>query len=120
MANTVHLKGNITRETQSVPTRGNTPMAFLNLAATRQWQGLDGEIRQDTAFPSVVCFGELADYAIRNGGKGRPVEVEGSLRTRRRETEDGPRYELEVVASSVLILEARTPAVDEQEAVGVE
>jgi single-strand DNA-binding protein len=117
MANRVYLEGNITRDTTTVPTRG-MPMAFVHIAADRRWDSDDGSSRSSTLFSSVVCFGPLAEYAARTGVKGRPVAVEGSLRTRERENPDGTkRTELEIVADTLNVLESRTPSAPERDAV---
>jgi single-strand DNA-binding protein len=119
MANRVYLEGNVTRDTTVVATNG-MPMAFLHLAAEREWEGSNGQRKRQTLFSSVVCFGPLAEYAVQMGTRGRPVRVEGSLRTRERDAGDGrKRQELEVVAETVQILESRTPSVDQPRA-GVE
>ena len=90
-------------------------MAYLHLAADREWEGADGAPRRSTLFSSVVCFGELAEYATR-AEKGRRVIVEGALRLRERQNGDGPkRQELEIVADTMRLMEARQPSVDERD-----
>ena len=100
MANVVYLAGNLVRDVQDVRTGSGTPMAFVPLAADREYVTAGGKTRQDTAYPSVVCFGGNALYAQRHGQRGRAVLIEGALRTRKVNTEDGPRYVLEVVADT--------------------
>jgi single stranded DNA-binding protein len=110
MANQVYLTGNISRDTKLVPTSTGTPMAYLNVAAEREWEGANGTNRR-TEFFSVVCFGDLATDAVRLGVKGRPIAVDGSLRMNQRDNPDGSkRYDLEIVADALHELEARTPS----------
>jgi single-strand DNA-binding protein len=111
MANQVYLTDNITRDSTVTPTTTGMPMASLHLAAERQFQGDDRMTRRRIEFTDVLCFGDLVSEAVRLGVKGRPVAVDGSVRTRVYENGDGTkRYELQVVADSVYALEPRTPS----------
>ena len=111
MAIQVYLTGNISRDTKAVPTQTGTPMAYLNIAAEREWDGGGGRTNRRTEFVSVVCFGDLATDAVRLGVKGRPIAVDGSLRTNQRENPDGSkRYDLEIIADAIHELDARTPS----------
>jgi len=110
MAIQVYLTGNVSRDTKVVPTQTGTPMAYLNIAAEREWDGANGRVRR-TEYLSVVCFGDLATDAVRLGTKGRPIAVDASLRVNQRDNEDGSkRYDLEIVGDAVHELEARTPS----------
>jgi single-stranded DNA-binding protein len=64
-----------------------------------------------------ICFGDLVTDALRIGVKGRPIAVDGSLRTRERENPDGTKqYDLEIVADAINELETRTPSRDGRDA----
>jgi len=110
MAIQVYLTGNITRDTKVVATQTGLPMAYLNVAAEREWDGASGRNRR-TEFLSVVCFGDLAAEAVRLGVKGRPVAVDASLRVNERTADDGTkRYDLEIIGDAIHELDSRTPS----------
>jgi single-strand DNA-binding protein len=117
MAIQVYLTGNIARDTKVVPTQTGTPMAYLNVAAEREWDGGSGRTNRRTEFLSVVCFGDLATDAVRLGVKGRPIAVDGSLRVNQRDNPDGSkRYDLEIIADALHEMDIRTPARNGREA----
>ena len=112
MAIQVYLSGNISRDTTVVPTQTGKPMAYLNIAAEREWPG-NGRTNRRTEFLSVVCFDDLATEAIRLGVKGRPVAVDGYLRMNERTDDDGTkRYDLELMGDAIHDLDSRTPSPD--------
>jgi single-strand DNA-binding protein len=86
--NNVLLLGNLTRDPEVRHTPSGTPVATLGLAVNnRVRQG--GEWKDDPCFIDVVVFGKQAESCGEYLSKGQPVLVEGRLRYRSWEGQDG-------------------------------
>ncbi|NUU68586.1 single-stranded DNA-binding protein [Enterobacteriaceae bacterium BIT-l23] len=73
----------------------------LSLATSEQWRDKQsGEMKEVTEWHRVVIFGKLAEIAGEYLRKGSQVYIEGQLRTRKWQGQDGQdRYSTEVVVS---------------------
>lgn len=80
--NRVTIAGYLTRdpELKHVGTAG-TAMCKLGLACNRRYKMKDGEQREEILFVNVVIWGKAAKYVAENLQKGRPVLVEGRLKS---------------------------------------
>jgi single-strand DNA-binding protein len=107
VVNRVILVGNLTRDAEAVSTNGRA-MSRMRLATNAQWQDSDGNRQEQAEFHTVVSFGRLAEIVAQYGTRGRRVYVEGRLRTRSYEGNDGvTRMATEIVAEMVKLLNAR-------------
>lgn len=99
--NRVILLGNLTRDPEVRYLPSGTPVATLGLAVnSRVKQGEDW--KDDTCFVDVVVFGKQAESCGEYLNKGAAVLVEGRLRYRTWESQDGQkRSKHEVSASRV-------------------
>ena len=100
-----------------------TAMTSFRVASSRNYNGPDGERKEETEWFPVVTWRKLAEQCSQYLQKGKKVYVEGRLRTRSWDTPDGQRhYRTEVVAERVLFLDrvAGTPFPDEREGPDVE
>jgi single-strand DNA-binding protein len=81
----------------------------VRIATTDTWRDKSsGEQREQTEWHSVVFFGKLAEIAGQYLRKGSKVYVEGSLRTRKWQGQDGQdRYTTEIRASDMQMLDSR-------------
>ncbi len=71
-------------------------------------QVASGEQQEETEWHRVSFFGRLAEIAGEYLRKGRPVYVEGRLRTRKWQDKDGnDKYTTEVVAENMQLLGSR-------------
>jgi single-strand DNA-binding protein len=119
--NKVILIGNLGRdpETRFFPDGG--ALCNVTIATTRQWKNKDsGERQEETEWHRVVFNGRLAEIAGEYLKKGRPVYVEGRLKTRKWTDKDGvEKYTTEIVADQMQLLGSRegggAPAGDEGE-----
>ncbi len=104
--NRVVLVGNLTRDPELRFTPSGTPVASFGLAAQRiPYTNDRGEKVEGADFINIVVFGRQAETAHQYLSKGRPVAIDGRLRSRSWETDDGQRrYALEVVAQNVQFL----------------
>ena len=110
MINKVILVGNMTRDAEMLATAGK-PMTKMRLATNHQWKDADGNRQEAAEFHSVVAFGRLAEVCAQYCSKGRPVYLEGRLRTREYAGADGlRRFSTEIVAETVKLLQSRDHA----------
>ncbi len=106
--NKVFLMGNLTRDPELRYIPSGTAVANFTVAVSRAFKGASGEKKEEVSFIRVIVWGKMAEVCGEYLTKGRPVLVEGRLRSRSWEGQDGQkRNTLEVVASSVQFLGAR-------------
>ncbi|ADC64104.1 single-stranded DNA-binding protein [Allochromatium vinosum] len=97
--NKVILIGNLGADPEVRYLPSGDPVANLRLATSESWKDRNtGETQERTEWHSVVIFGKLAEIARTYLHKGSRIYVEGKLRTRKWQTQDGQdRYTTEVV-----------------------
>ena len=79
-------------------------MASFGVATNREWTS-GTERKQDTEFHQIVAWGKLAEICQKLIQKGHLVYVEGYLKTRSWDNEDGTRsFRTEVIADEVILL----------------
>jgi single-strand DNA-binding protein len=99
--NTVTLTGNLTRDPEMRFTPSGAGQAILGLAVSRRYQDRNNEWQEETGFYNVVCWGDLAEN-VQSLKKGTRVIVNGRLRQRSWETEQGEkRSVIEVQADEI-------------------
>ncbi|MFH1593397.1 MAG: single-stranded DNA-binding protein [Candidatus Omnitrophota bacterium] len=103
--NKVFLMGNITRDPELRYIPSGTAVANFDLAVNRAYLTQSGEKKEETSFVKVVVWSRRAEVCAEYLSKGSPVFVEGRLRSRSWETQDGQkRSTIEVIASNVQFL----------------
>lgn len=107
--NKVILIGNLGAdpETRYMPSGG--AVTNVNLATSEQWKDKQtGQPQERTEWHRVVFFNRLAEIAGEYLKKGSKVYIEGSLRTRKWQGQDGQdRYTTEIVAGEMQMLDGR-------------
>ena len=107
--NKVILVGNCGQdpETRFMPSGG--AVTNLSIATSESWKDkTSGEPQERTEWHRVVFFNRLAEIAGEYVKKGSKVYVEGSLRTRKWQGQDGQdRYTTEIVGSEMQMLDSR-------------
>lgn len=107
--NKVILIGNLGKdpETRYMPSGG--AVTNVTLATSESWKDKNtGEQQERTEWHRVVFFNRLGEIAGEYLKKGSKVYVEGSLRTRKWQGQDGQdRYTTEIVASEMQMLDSR-------------
>ena len=107
--NKVILIGNLGKdpETRYMPSGG--AVTNITLATSETWKDkTSGEQQERTEWHRVVFFNRLAEIVAEYLKKGSKVYVEGSLRTRKWQGQDGQdRYTTEIVASEMQMLDSR-------------
>ena len=81
--NKVILIGNLGRDPETRHTADGAAITNISLATTRRYKDSSGQQQEETEWHRVAFFGRLAEIAGEYLRKGRPVYVEGRLRTRK-------------------------------------
>lgn len=104
--NKVIILGNLGRDPEVRYTPNGAAVCNLRIATTRNWKSRDsGERQEETEWHSVVLYDRQAEVAGEYLKKGRPVYIEGRLKTRKWQDKDGQdRYTTEIVAESMQLL----------------
>lgn len=100
-----HLGGD--PEVRYMP-NGNA-VATISLATTEAWKDKQtGEKQERTEWHRVVCFNRLGEIVGEYLRKGSKLYVEGSLRTRKWQDQQGQdRYTTEIVAADIQMLDGK-------------
>ncbi len=103
--NRVFIIGNLTMDPELRFTPNGTAVANLRVAVNHRYQGASGDWVEEASFFNVVAWGRQAEVCNEYLRKGRPVLIEGRLRSRSWETPEGQkRSAVEIVASRVQFL----------------
>jgi single-strand DNA-binding protein len=103
--NKVQLIGNVGKDPEMRYTANGAAVTTFSLAVNRNFQGNDGERREETEWFDIVTWNKLAENCSQFLQKGRQAYVEGRLHTRSWDGQDGQKhYRTEVVAHTVLFL----------------
>ncbi len=107
--NKVILIGNLGRDPEVRYAPSGSAICNVTLATTRNWKSKDsGERQEETEWHRVVFYDRLAEIAGEYLKKGRPVYVEGRLKTRKWTDKDGvEKYTTEVIADQMQLLGSR-------------
>jgi single-strand DNA-binding protein len=108
--NKVILVGNIGQDPETKTTQTGTAVTNISLATSEVWNDKQsGEKQEKTEWHRIVFFGKLAEIAAQYLGRGSKVYVEGALRTRKWQDNNGQdRYTTEIVGSEMQMLDSRS------------
>lgn len=83
----------------------NSKVATFRLATTEKYKDRDGNVKENTEWHSIVVWRGLADLAERYIVKGTQLYIEGKLKLRSWEDQNGvTRYQTDIVADSIQLL----------------
>ena len=107
--NKVIIVGNLGRDPEIRYAPSGDAICNVSIATTDTWRDKQtGEKREQTEWHRVVFFGKLAEIAGQYLKKGRSVYVEGNLRTRKWQDQNGQdRYTTEIRANEMQMLGGR-------------
>lgn len=107
--NKVILIGNLGRDPEVRYTPNGSAVCNISVATTRNWKDKNsGDKVEETEWHRVVFYDRLAEIAGEYLKKGRPVYVEGRLKTRKWQDKDGvEKYTTEVIAEQMQLLGGR-------------
>ncbi len=106
--NKVIIIGNLTRDPEMKQTQNGQAVTTFGLATNREWVTTTQEKKKSTEFHEVVAWARLAEICNQYLRKGKLVYVEGYLKTRSWEADNGEkRFRTEVVLQDMIMLEKR-------------
>jgi single-strand DNA-binding protein len=107
--NKVILIGNLGKDPEVRYTPNGAAICNITLATTRSWKNKDsGDKVEETEWHRVVFYDRLAEIAGEYLKKGRPVYVEGRLKTRKWQDKEGvEKYTTEIIADNMQLLGSR-------------
>jgi single-strand DNA-binding protein len=107
--NKVILVGNLGADPETRYTASGSAITNIRVATSESWRDKQtGETQERTEWHRVVFFNRLAEIAGEYLRKGSQVYIEGSIRTRKWQGQDGQdRYTTEVVANEMQMLGGR-------------
>src|SRR5439155_666257 len=109
--NKVILVGNLGANPEMRFTQAGQAVANLRLATTERWTDKSGQKQEVTEWHRIVVWGKQAEVVGQYCTKGRQIYVEGRIRTRQWQDQQGQkRYTTEVVATNVQLLGSRDGA----------
>jgi len=119
--NKVMIIGNVGTDPEMRYAPNGNPVTRFRIATSRVYNSPEGERKQETEWFTVVAWNKLAESCNAYLNKGRRAYVEGRLRTRTWEGQDGQkRTQVEVVAERVLFIDRQGAAPLTEEAKGGE
>lgn len=107
--NKVILIGNLGADPEVRYMPSGSAVANLRVATSESWRDKQsGEQQERTEWHRVAAFGRLGEIAGEYLRKGSKVYIEGSIRTRKWQGQDGQdRYTTEIVANDLQMLDGR-------------
>lgn len=102
----VVVMGNLGQDPEVRFTQTGTCIANLSVATSEKWKDKQtGEQKEQTEWHRVVLFNRLGEIAGEYLQKGAKVLIEGQLRTRKWQAQDGSdRYSTEIVGREMKML----------------
>ncbi len=119
MLNKAMIIGNLCRDPEVRYSSSGSAVCNLTIATSEKWTDkASGEKKEATEWHRVVLFDKQAEGAGQYLKKGRPVYIEGKIKTRKWTDKDGvEKYTTEIHANSMTLLPSgERPSGEKQEA----
>lgn len=109
--NKVILIGNLTRDPILRESSSNVLVCTFGLATNTSWKDSEGNVQERAEFHNIVAFNKLAEICAQVLASGMLVYIEGELRTRVKERDNGEKYyKTEIKLNDMLLLNAKDRA----------
>ncbi|TDE17132.1 single-stranded DNA-binding protein [Dyadobacter psychrotolerans] len=109
--NKVSLIGNLGKDPEIKHLQDNISVAKIALATTETFRDNAGKQHVHTDWHSVILWRGLAELADKYLRKGSFVYIEGKLKTRTYDSNDGTRKQVtEIIADKLIMLDKKTDA----------
>ncbi len=106
--NKVMLIGRLGKDPDVKYTQSGLAIVNFTLATNEDWPDkATGERKERTEWHNIVVFGKLGEICGKYLSKGKQVYVEGRIQTRSWEQDGTTRYKTEIVATDMLMLDAK-------------
>ncbi|AFJ90391.1 Single-stranded DNA-binding protein (plasmid) [Burkholderia sp. KJ006] len=104
--NKVILVGNLGADPETRYLPSGDPVTNIRLATTERYKDkASGDFKEATEWHRVAFFNRLAEIAAEGLSKGATVYIEGRIKTRKWQAQDGQdRYSTEIVADTLKML----------------
>ena len=107
--NKVMLIGNVGKDPEPRHLENGTMFVTLAVATTERYKERNGEFKEQTEWHNVVCWRGLAEIVEKYVRKGSQVYVEGKLRSRNWEEQNGQKRSYTEIIADTLLLLGRKP-----------
>lgn len=103
--NRATILGNATRDAEIRYTPNGQAVASFAVATNRRYTTKEGNVQEDTQYHDIVAWGRLAEISNQIVKRGRRTYVEGRLRTRQWQGQDGAqRQRTEIIAENLIVM----------------
>lgn len=115
--NKVILIGNLGKDPEIRYMPDGGAVVNLSIATSDRWKDkATGEQKEATEWHRVVIYGKLAEIAGQYAKKGKPLYLEGKLKTRKWQDQSGvDKYTTEIVADTMQLLGGRDSSDDQDD-----
>lgn len=116
--NKIILLGNVTRDPELKMTEGKQTVCTFGLATNRYWKDKAGQKQSTVEFHNIVSFGKLAEFSGQYVKKGKPVYVEGYVKTQTWENPENnvKMFKTEIVVENLSLLSPKDKEAEVPEA----
>ncbi len=112
--NKVIIIGNLTRDPEMRETPNGQQVTTFGVATNREWMTGAGEKKTSAEFHECVAWARLADVCSKYLKKSKLVYIEGYLKTRSWDTEEGIRkFKTEIIVQDMIMLDKRPKSENE-------
>lgn len=113
--NKVILIGNVGKDPEVRHLDNGAIVASFSLATSERFKDRSGELKSHTEWHSITCWRSLADLADKYIRKGSQIYVEGRIRSRSWEDQNGVKHTaIDILADSIQLLGKRSDNQDSQ------
>jgi single-strand DNA-binding protein len=103
--NKVILLGNVTRDPELKSTTNGQSVCTFGLATNRVWRDANGEKQSLPEYHNLVSWGGLAEFCEQSVRKGKPLYIEGYIKTRSWDSSEGTKiFRTEIVVENLVLL----------------
>lgn len=107
--NKVILVGNVGKDPEVRHLQGGASVATITLATSERYKDRSGETKEMTEWHTIIAWRQLADLAENYIRKGSQLYVEGKIRSRSWDDQNGQkRYVTEIQADTIQLLGRRS------------
>lgn len=106
--NKVMLIGNLTRDPIIRESSSGVVVCTFGIATNTSWKDGDGNMQERAEFHNIVAFNKLAEICAQILASGMLVYVEGELRTRVKDKDNGEKYyKTEIKLNDMFLLNSK-------------
>lgn len=100
--NKAFILGNLTRDPEVRALPSGQPVVSFSIATNRYFTDAQGQRKEEVEFHNIVAFGKLADIVSRYLTKGSMVLIEGRIKTRNWQDQQGQKHwKTEIIAEGL-------------------